>query len=73
MPATTTRSDQILDVLARMNGCLLEDIVRECPDLTWNQVFLELDRLSRTGEIRLRLRGAGQYVVTTVGEVEGTA
>jgi hypothetical protein len=60
------RNQQIMDVLARSNsnGCLLEDLLRECPDLTWNQIFLELDRLSRTGEVRLRLRGAGQYVVT---------
>jgi hypothetical protein len=73
MPATMTPTNQILDVLARSNGCSLEDIVRDCPDLTWNQVFLELDRLSRTGEIRLRLRGAGQYIVILEDEVIGTA
>jgi hypothetical protein len=73
MQATMTPTNQILDVLARSNGCSLEDIVRDCPDLTWNQVFLELDRLSRTGEIRLRLRGAGQYIVILEDEVIGTA
>ncbi len=66
MPATMTTAIQIMDVLARSgpDGCLLEDFIRQCPDLTWNQIFLKLDRLSRTSEIRLRLRGTGQYVVT---------
>ncbi|MGQ0666644.1 MAG: hypothetical protein ACT4O4_06385 [Nitrospiraceae bacterium] len=64
MTAAMTPATQIMDVLAHSDGCLLEDLVRECPDLTWNQIFLELDRLSRTGDVGLRLRGAGQYVVT---------
>jgi hypothetical protein len=68
MSATMTTTMRIMHVLARFNsnGCLLEDLVRECPDLTWNQIFLELDRLSRTGEVRLRRRGTSQYVVTAV-------
>jgi hypothetical protein len=66
MPATLTTTIQLMDVLTRSgsNGCRLEVLVRQCPDLTWNQIFLELDRLSRTGEIRLRRRGAGDYVIT---------
>ncbi|HXV68561.1 MAG TPA: hypothetical protein VD738_06515 [Nitrospira sp.] len=68
MTATMTPATRILDVLTHSDGCLLEDLVCECPDLTWNQIFLELDRLSRTGDVRLRLRGAGQYVVTLGGE-----
>jgi hypothetical protein len=68
MPATMTTTVQIMDVLARLgsDGCLLEDLTRQCPDLTWSQIFLELNRLSRMGEVRLRLRGACQYVVTAV-------
>ena len=73
MTATTTASHQILEVLGRLNGCLLEDILRECPALTWNQVFLELDQLSRTGEVLLSLKGAGQYFVMLKDEVVGTA
>ena len=73
MSATVTPANQILDILARSNGCLLEDILRDCPALTWNQVFLELDQLSRTGEVRLSLKGAGQYFVMLKDEVVGTA
>ena len=66
MLATMTTTMQLMDVLTRSgsNGCLLEVLDRQCPDLTWNQIFLELDRLSRMGEIRLRRRGAGEYVIT---------
>jgi hypothetical protein len=73
MPAPMSPVTQIMEVLARSNGCLLEEIVHECSGLTWNQIFLELDRLSRTGEIRLRLRGPGQYVVTAVAREEVVA
>lgn len=68
MPATMTTTMRIMHVLARSgsDGCLLEDLVRECPDLTWNQIFLELDRLSRRGEVRLMRRGAAEYVITAV-------
>jgi hypothetical protein len=60
MAATITTTLHIMDVLARSDsdGCLLEDLIRQCTDLTWNQVFFELDRLS--------LRGAGRYVATAV-------
>lgn len=75
MPDTMTATVQIMDVLARSssNGCLLEDLVRECSGLTWNQIFLELDRLSRTGEIRLRRRDAGHYVATATTQERAVA
>lgn len=67
MPATMSPTAQIMEVLARSNGRLLEERVHDCSDLTWNQVFLELDRLGLTGGIRLRLKGPCKYAVTAVG------
>jgi len=32
--------------------CAMEEVVGLCPDLTWNQVFLAIDYLSRTGRVR---------------------
>jgi hypothetical protein len=55
-----------MEVIIRSPGCLLEEVVLECPDLTWNQVFCELDRMSRSGQVRLGLKGPGLYTVTTV-------
>lgn len=57
---------QILDVLKRHPSYEyeMEELVRLCHSFTWNQIFLEVDRLSRTGELRLVPRGAGVYAVT---------
>ncbi len=64
MPTATKPCDQTMEVIVRSPGCTMEELVIECPDLTWNQVFNELDRLSRLGHIKLALKGPGQYVAT---------
>ncbi len=64
MAASMTPTRQIMEVLANAERCLMEDLPHECPDLTWNQIFLELDRLSRNGEVMLQRSSAGEYVVT---------
>ena len=53
----------ILDAVRRRYECDLEELVRVCASYTWNQVFLEVDRLSRTGELRLTPKQAGGYAV----------
>lgn len=58
--ATTYR---VMEVLRRGFGCDLEELVQECPGLTWNQVFLEIDRLSRAGSVVLSREGRGHYRV----------
>jgi hypothetical protein len=40
-----------MEVIIRSPGSQLEEVVFECPDLTWNQVFCELDRMSRAGQV----------------------
>jgi predicted transcriptional regulator len=35
--------ETILEVIIRSPGCSLEEVVVECTDLTWNQVFCEVD------------------------------
>ncbi|MEW6544887.1 MAG: hypothetical protein AB1411_14915 [Nitrospirota bacterium] len=53
--------ERILGVINQNPWCSLEDVMRACEDLSWSQVFLEVDRLSRAGEIRLVLDGPGVY------------
>lgn len=53
----------ILDVFSSVQKCDLDMLVRACPTLTWNQVFSEVDRLSRNGQIRLSYLGHGQYSI----------
>ena len=54
---------QVMEVIVRTPGTALEDIVLECPDLSWNQVFLVIDRLTRCGSVRLMPKGHGRYTV----------
>ncbi len=61
MEQQSTSSDQIIQAVSDSPGCLLEALVFACPDLTWNQVFFEVDRLSRTGQVQLTHAGAGKY------------
>lgn len=42
----------------------LAEVVLECPDLTWNQVFCELDRMNRAGQVRVTVKGPGLYTVS---------
>jgi len=51
----------ILEFLRQTPGCTIDDLVRGCPSLTWNQAFAEIDRLSRAGDIRLVATGRGAY------------
>lgn len=62
VPSATTTT--ILNLIARSSGCNLEDIVFNCRGLTWNQVFLEVDRLSRSGQVCLTQQRPGYYIVT---------
>jgi hypothetical protein len=59
-----TVEDQIIDIVRRAHICDLEEVARQCTDLTWNQVFLAVDRLSRNGKIKLTPSGRGTYTLT---------
>ena len=58
---------RILDIVHRLPDCELEGIMRECADPTWNQVFLEVDHLSRLGLVVLKQKRPGHYSVTAKG------
>lgn len=66
-PAPLTVQDgaaaAILDVFSSLQKCDLDMLVRACPTLTWNQVFSEVDRLSRSGQLRLSYLGHGHYSI----------
>jgi hypothetical protein len=53
----------ILEVIERERGYDLEKLLHALRGYTWNQVFLEVDRMSRTGELQLCSRGPGLYTV----------
>lgn len=62
MARSIAQADLIVEAITHHPGCCLDDLVRICPKLTWNQIFLEVDRLSRVGRLRLLSLGRGRYV-----------
>jgi len=61
MQQELTVADRILSEVARNPGCLIDDLNLGEPKATWNQIFLEVDRLSRAGYLQLRVEGPGRY------------
>jgi len=59
-----TAEDQVIDIIRGTPMCDLDEVMRRCPILTWNQVFLAVDHLSRTGQIWLMRAKGGRYTVT---------
>ena len=65
--------EKIMEVIIRSPGSSLEEIILECPNLTWNQVFSEIDRMSRTGQVRLTAKGPGRYGVSRTTSCDASA
>ena len=57
-------TERVMDIVNHNPGCSLEDVLVACPELTWNQVFWEVDRLSRNGQIRLMRQGMSTYTLS---------
>jgi hypothetical protein len=56
--------DRVQGALENLGAeCPMEEVVGLCPELTWNQVFLAIDYLSRTGIIRVTLDPGRTYRV----------
>ena len=63
MSQQETVADRILRVVRNAPGCQLDELENNLPGLTWNQIFLEVDRLSRMGQVRVMPIGNGVYTV----------
>ena len=44
-------TNRILGEIERAHGCDLDTLTKRLPDLSWSQVFSEVDRLSRRGKV----------------------
>ena len=43
--------------------CAIEELMQECSSYAWNQVFWEIDRLIRSGQLCLLYKKDGDYAV----------
>jgi len=55
-------TDGILAVLQNSTECDFELLVARYPEHTWNELFQEVGRLSRTGQVIIT-RGVGVFTV----------
>ena len=60
-------ADAITRTVMARQECSLESLLQAHPGFTWNQVFLEVDRMSRNGELLLKRLESGEYNVTVPG------
>ncbi len=56
-------TDRILGEIQRMHGCDLDTLTKNLSDLSWSQAFLEVDRLSRQGNVRVTLDNGNRYMI----------
>ncbi|BCA56481.1 hypothetical protein W02_36210 [Nitrospira sp. KM1] len=52
-------ADKILDAVNAHPGCALDELILSMPELTWFEVFHEVDRLGRAGRLKLSQSGLG--------------
>jgi len=75
-PAIVSRVQDALEQLGNDCSMDIDEVAGLCPDLTWNQVLLAIDSLSRTGEVCVTRGTDGIYRVRAshaVGRVTGLA
>ncbi len=63
MALHTPVTDRILGAVQRAHGCDLDMLTKSLSDLSWGQVFLEVDRLSRDGQVLVTLDTRGRYMI----------
>lgn len=59
MSTRCTITDSVLDAVRAYPDCTLEELTQRLQELNWSEVFLEVDRLSRSGQLRLTQSGDG--------------
>ena len=56
-PATI--GDQILEAVRANPDCTLDQLIFKVSGASWSEVFLEVDRMSRSGQLRLTKSSLG--------------
>ena len=55
-------ASRIIEIVKAHPGCGLDELTSFLPDLSWSQVFVEVDQLNRLGQLRLTKTGS-QFLV----------
>ena len=54
-----TTGDRILEIVRADPDCTLEEVTRRLPELYWSDVFLEVERLRRSGQLQVTQSSLG--------------
>ena len=73
MLSHTPVTDRILGEVQRTHGCDLDMLTKSLSDLSWSQVFLEVDRLSRDGQVLVTFNTGGLYMIRLPDPKKGSA
>jgi hypothetical protein len=66
MAVPLTVSDRILEVMRYTPECRLDDLVRTCRDFSRQAILLEVNHLSREGQLQLTLISARAFAVRLI-------
>lgn len=55
-------TERILELLRCFPECEFEALVTRYPEFTWNELYLEVARLSRAGQVKIT-RGVGIFTI----------
>ena len=55
-------TERILEFLRGSPECAFEALVARYPEFTWNELYLEVARMSRTGQLTIT-RGVGIFTI----------
>jgi hypothetical protein len=73
MASNTPVTERILGAVKRTHECDLDTLTKSLSDLSWSQVFLEVDRLSRQGEVLVTFGVEGRYMIRLPNQNKGSA
>jgi hypothetical protein len=62
MAPQTPITDRILESLRSAPECAFEDLVTRYPEFSWNELYIEVSRLSRNGQVIIT-RGVGTFTI----------
>jgi hypothetical protein len=68
MPIASVQEKAVIEMMRKSGPCCLDDLVAKLPSLSWGEVFVAVDRMSRDGRLLLRQRGYSSYQITLPSE-----
>jgi hypothetical protein len=63
IPIDASAEKSVIETLQSTGPCSLDDLVRYLPNLSWGEVFVAVDRMSRDGRVVLHQLGYSTYQI----------